>query len=120
MSIFRTLIVVLSLCLWADALHAEKVYTWKDKDGVLNMTNSPSSVPSAVRVAKGIDKLRPVQQPAAPAAPIVQKVKQPLLPPSTLKKEDADEKRLREAVEGLEKRNNSIKKLQQMLNKLIN
>lgn len=118
MSSFRILLVVLGLCLWAGSLNAEKVYTWHDKDGVLNMTNSPRAVPPAIRAAKGINKFQPVQRPTAPRVPKVEKVKPPLPPSSAEKPKDAEAKRLREALEGLENRNQSIKKLQEMLNKL--
>ena len=121
MSNFRAFLILLSLCLWADSLNAEKLYIWNDKDGVLNITNSPSTVPPEIRAAKGIDKFKPLQEPAAPAAPaapVVQKGEQPLPPPADEKAKETEDKRLHEAVEGLEKRNDSIKKLQEMLQKL--
>lgn len=120
MSFLRVLLILLIVFVWAHPLQAEKFYVWKDKDGVLNMTNSPGAVPPEMRKQKGIDRITPVQMPNPPQAPKMATVESPKPPAATPEKaETSDEKQLHDAAESLKKRNDSIKKLQEMLKKLV-
>ena len=98
---------------------AEKFYIWTDEGGVLNMTNHPSFAPAHLK-PKEEDQSWPGAQPAivappspAPTTPVEQPKAQ------MAEGETAPTSPVEDTIQGIEKRNEAIKKLQEMIQKLM-
>ena len=98
---------------------AEKLYIWTDEGGVLNITNHPSFAPADMRPKKE----RPPGPGAQPAivAPPSPGPSAPAEQPKVQMAggETSQTARLEQTIQGIEKRNEAVKKLQKLLQKLL-
>ena len=101
---------------------AEKFYIWTDAGGVLNMTNHPGFAPTDMRpekegpswpVARPAIVAPPSPAPPAPVAPPKVQMAGGETPQTT------PLEKVEQAIETIENRNEAIKKLQELIQKLM-
>lgn len=112
----RMLFIVLFLLLCATHLNAEKLYMWTDGYGVLNITNHPSFAPAHLKTADE-DIPQPQTAPVS-APPAAMRVMTPAPATPQLAAEQALSN-VEQTIQNIEDRNTAIKKLQELIEKLL-
>ena len=100
--------------LWGTAgLNAAELYSWVDGAGRLHITNIPALAPSSLRVPKA-------EAPRETGTAVIPP--RPRLAPrqSGQTRADTQTRHLQKTIDQLEKRNESVKTLQRMLEQILN